>query len=96
MVDTGNMSIQASIKRLRSSENLPIHLTISILPLLARVNFKKKTPGKHTLSSIDEVVSHSIPEILDSIFCSQRIVNFCISYKICSSVLVLIFLLQAL
>ena len=38
MVDNGNMSIQASIKRFKSNDNLPIHLTISMLPLLARVN----------------------------------------------------------
>ena len=31
-----------------------------------------KSPEEHTLSSFDEVVSQSIPEILDSIGCSQR------------------------
>ena len=38
MVDTKNMSIQASLKRFKSSENLPIHLTISMFPLIALVN----------------------------------------------------------
>ena len=35
VVDTKNMSIQASLKRFKSSENLPIDLTISIFPFLA-------------------------------------------------------------
>ena len=37
IVDSGNMSIKASLERFKSSENLPIHLTISIFPLLAQV-----------------------------------------------------------
>ena len=36
--DIGNMSIQASRRRFRSSENLQIHLTNSMFPLLARIN----------------------------------------------------------
>ena len=34
MTDTGGMSIQASLKRFRITENLPIHLTVSMFPLL--------------------------------------------------------------
>ena len=36
--DIGNMSIQASLKRFKSNDNLPIRLTISTCPLLVRVN----------------------------------------------------------
>ena len=39
MADIGNMSIQASLNRFKSSENLPIHLPISMFPLLARINW---------------------------------------------------------
>ena len=39
MVDNGTMFIQASIERFKSNEQLPIHLTISMFPLLARVNW---------------------------------------------------------
>ena len=39
MADTCNISIQASLGRFKSNENLPtIHQTISIFPLLDRVN----------------------------------------------------------
>ena len=72
-----------------------------MFPLLARVN-GKTSPEEHALSSFDEVESQRIPEILDSIGGFLRFsvknffVHFCISDKVCSSVLDLIFLLHAL
>ena len=63
--DIGNMSIQASRGRIRSSENLPIYMTISVFSVLVRMKEK-------TQSSFDVVDSQSIFEILDSTFCSQR------------------------
>ena len=39
-VDIGSMSIQKSVKRIKSNDNLPIHLTISMFPIITRLNRK--------------------------------------------------------
>ena len=75
-----------SLKRFKDSENLPIHMTISQLPLLARFE-QIESPEEHIVTSLCEVVSQRILEILDSIGCSQRFsvkqsfVHFCVSDK---------------
>ena len=84
IVDNCNMSIQASLKRFKSNENLSIHLTISMFSSSCSGELIKPSE-EHTLSSFDEVGSQRVPEILDSIGCSQRFsvkksfVHFCIS-----------------
>ena len=95
----GNMSIQASLRRFRSSENLPIHLTISMSPLLARKKWIKSQEANTLSYFFFEIGSQRTPEILDSIFCSQRFsieksfVHFSISDKSVLQCWVLVFLL---
>ena len=65
-VDIGSMSIQESLKRFKSNENLPIpldHLDGSSSCSVKLI----ESPEEHTLGSFDEVRSQRISEILDSI-----------------------------
>ena len=86
IADSGNMSIQASLKRFKSSEKLgdPLgHLDTSSSCSIIMIKY----PEEQTLSAFDEVGSQRILEILESIFCTQRFsigksfVHFCISDK---------------
>ena len=83
---THSISIQTSLKRFRKCENLPIHLSISIFPLLAQINWQNKFQWKILGAPLIKGISKYL-EVLDSIFCSQRFsieksfVHFCIFDK---------------
>ena len=84
--DENLMPIQASLKRFKINENLPIHLTISDVfsPWSDELT---KSLEENTLNSFGEVGAPSILEILASIFCFLRFsvkksfIHCCISDK---------------
>ena len=100
MEDNGNMSIQTSLRRFKSSENLPIHLTIWTFPLLARIkwqNLHTSTLELPQWSGVSTCPWNTLLHLRISEFLSQRVLcTFLHLRQVDSSVPVLVFLLQAL
>ena len=93
-------SCQESFKGFKSN-SLPIHFASATFPLLARSELLK-SPKEQTLSSFDEVRPQRISEVLDLHRRLQRVTvqevlcTVLLLRQVCSSVLDLVFLLQAL
>ena len=99
MEDIGNMSIQASLRHFRSSENLPIHLTISMFSLLARISWKI-SKGKHSellwWSGVSKYSWNTWHLLLILEFLSQEVICTLLCHRqVCSSMLVHVFQLPA-
>ena len=86
MMDSGNMSIQASLKRFKSSEKPANPLDHFVVSSSCSGELLKSLK-EHTLSLFCEMKSQRIPEVLDSISRFERFsvensfVHFCISDK---------------
>ena len=87
-----NMSIQTSLKRFKSKENLSIHLIISLLPHLTRLNWFKKKPNEVSIYSWNTWLHRRLSETLGQ----EVLYVFLHLRKVCSLVLIVDFLLQVL